>query len=221
MEEHRIDTIVETKLAGEAGLILIHVENQAQRVSGYNRKMFKYFARLHEKHQQKILPIVIYSHDAKLEEPTSYEMSFSFLKVLEFNFFTVQLSRKPWREYIGSNNPVAVALLSKMNYTPKEKIAVKIAFTRMLVNVKLDDARNSLLTVFCEQYNELTKEEERQYNEKLRQELSQQEVEKLLEITTSYHRKGREEGREEELKATVMLLLAKKFKIDILPNEIT
>ena len=116
MEEHKIDIIVETKLADEEGLILIHVESQAQRVLDYNRKMFKYFARLHEKYQQKILPIVIYSHDIKLEEPTDYRMTFSFLKVLEFNFFTVQLNKKPWREYINSSNPVAAALLGKMNY---------------------------------------------------------------------------------------------------------
>ena len=116
MEQHKIDTLVETKLAGEEGLILIHVEAQAQRNPEYGRKMFKYFARLYEKYQQKILPIVIYSHAVKLEEPTNHKVTFSFLKVLEFNFFVVQLNKKPWREYINSSNPVAAALLSKMNY---------------------------------------------------------------------------------------------------------
>ena len=77
-EKHIIDILVETKLAGEDGLILIHVENQSQRVPGYNRKMFKYFARLYEKHQKKILPIVIYAHDANVIEPDNLQVEFSF-----------------------------------------------------------------------------------------------------------------------------------------------
>jgi hypothetical protein len=76
MEKHLVDVIVETKLADEEGLVLIHVEGQAQRLPDYNRKMFKYFARLYEKHQRKILPIVVYSHDAKLDEDDNFKMEF-------------------------------------------------------------------------------------------------------------------------------------------------
>ncbi|SMB88545.1 conserved hypothetical protein (putative transposase or invertase) [Desulfonispora thiosulfatigenes DSM 11270] len=155
--------------------------------------MFKYFARLHEKYQRKILPIVIYSHDNKEKEPDNYKLEFSFLKVLEFNFMRLQLNNEPWRNYIRSNNPVAAALISKMNYSKEEKISVKIEFTRMLANMQLDIARSTILTAFFENYVKLTTEED-QYNKMLIEELTPQEVSSVIEITTSYHEKGREEG---------------------------
>ncbi len=195
-ERHVIDVLVETKLADEEGLILIHVENKAQRVPDYNRKMFKYFARLHEKHQKKILPVVIYAHDVNIIEPDNYQVAFSFMKVLEFKYLVLQLKKMPWQKYINSNNPVAAALINKMNYTEQEKVAVKLEFTRMLISMQLDMARNTLLTAFMEKYLRLTDKEEEIFKKKLKEELTPQEVEKMEQITTSYHEKGRVEGIE-------------------------
>ncbi|MBS4025853.1 MAG: hypothetical protein KGZ96_09295 [Clostridia bacterium] len=195
MEKHIVEIIIETKLADEEGLVLIHVEGQAQRLLDYNKKMFKYFARLYEKYQRKILPIVVYSHDAKLDEVDNFKIEFSFLKVLEFNFLMLQLRKIPWRQYIRSNNQVAAALIGMMNYTEIEKISVRIEFARMMTNMQLDPARSALLTAFIETYVKLTEEEEILYRDRLKQELTQQEVEKLIEITTSYHENGREQGK--------------------------
>lgn len=214
MDKHIVDIIVETKLADEDGLVLIHVESQAQRVPDYNRMLFKYFARLHEKHQRKIIPLVVYSHDAKIHEPDSYKVEFSFLKVLEFNFLMLQLKKEPWRKYIKSNNPVAAALISKMDYTDEEKITLKIEFSRMMANMSLDMARSTMLTAFFETYVKLTEEEEVIYRDRLKTELNQQEVEKLIELTTSYHEKGREEGRKEGKKEIAKKLLAKNMPIE-------
>lgn len=196
-EQHIVDILVETRLAGEDGLVLLHVENQSPRVSDYNRKMFKYFARLHEKHQRKILPIVIYAHGSKLTEPDNYHVEFSFLKVLEFNYLTLQLKKMSWRKYINSNNPVAAALIHKMNYTEQEKIAVKVEFTRMLVNMQLDMASNTLLTKFMEKYLILTEQEEEIFAKKIKEELTFEEAARMEQITTSYHEKGRIEGKKE------------------------
>ncbi|MBS3977458.1 MAG: Rpn family recombination-promoting nuclease/putative transposase [Syntrophomonadaceae bacterium] len=203
-EKHVVDILVETRLKGEEGLILIHVENQSQRLPDYNRKMFKYFARLYEKYQQKILPIVVYAHDAAVEEEDSFRIGFSFLDVLEFRFLKVQLRKEPWRKYIQSANPVAAALMSKMNYSKEERVNVKIEFARMLANMRLDLARNTLLTAFFETYLKLNKTEEEEYRQRLPIELKPEEVRYFMEITTSYHEKGREEGiregREEGIK---------------------
>jgi predicted transposase/invertase (TIGR01784 family) len=121
-----------------------------------------------------------------------------------------------------SNNPVAAALLGLMDYPEKEKIAIRIEFARMLTNMQLDQARSALLTAFIETYVKLTEEEEILYRDRLKQELTQQEAEKLMEITTSYHEKGREQGKMEgklegklEGKAEVAKkMLAKKISID-------
>ncbi|MCL0081436.1 Rpn family recombination-promoting nuclease/putative transposase [Peptococcaceae bacterium] len=196
-EKHIIDILVETELADEEGLILIHVENKAQRVPGYNRKMFKYFARLHEKHQKKILPVVIYAHDADVTEPDNYQVAFSFMKVLDFKYLVLQLKKMSWRKYINSNNPVAAALINKMNYTEQEKVTVKMEFSRMLTRMQLDMARNTLLTAFMEKYLVLTDEQEEIFKQRVKEELTPQEVGKLEQITTSYHEEGRVEGKVE------------------------
>ena len=97
--------------------------------------------------------------------------------------------------------------ISKDKITPRRQASSLLIHLQPKADLPTDSLRN----------NKLTEAEEEQYNERLKQELNQQEVEKLLEITTSYHRKG----REEELIATVLLQVAKKFKINILPDKIT
>jgi predicted transposase/invertase (TIGR01784 family) len=126
----------------------------------------------------------------------------------------LQLRKLPWRQFIRSNNPVAVALLGIMNYTEKEKISIKIEAFRMMTSMQLDPARSALLTAFIETYVKLTEEEEIIYRDRLKQELTQQEVEKLIEITTSYHEKGKEEGKLEGKTEVAKKMLAKNISID-------
>ncbi|MBT9140664.1 MAG: hypothetical protein DDT30_01242 [Dehalococcoidia bacterium] len=113
---------------------------------------------------------------------------------MEFRFLKVQLKKEPWRKYVQSGNPAAAALMSKMNYSKEERVTVKIEFTRMLANMRLDLARNTLLTAFFETYLRLNKAEEEEYRQRLPRELNPEEVKYYMEITTSYHEKGREEG---------------------------
>ena len=91
--------------------------------------------------------------------------------------------------------------MSKMNYGKAERVSVKIEFTRMLANMQLDLARNTLLTAFFETYLNLNKAEEEEYRKRLPRELNPEEVRYYMEITTSYHEKGREEGKKEGIKA--------------------
>ncbi|MCK4260476.1 MAG: hypothetical protein KAX49_15985 [Halanaerobiales bacterium] len=148
LKKHIVDIIVETKLKGEDGVILIHVESQAQREIDYNATMYNYFTELYKKHKRKIIPIVIYSHEIKIIEPDSYIIEFPFLKTLEFKFLKIQLRKESWKKYIKSNNPVAAALISKMDWTEKEKIKVKLEFLRMLTKMRLDDLKTEFLIKF-------------------------------------------------------------------------
>jgi hypothetical protein len=147
-DKHIVDILVETRFKDEEGIVLIHVENQSQRMAGYNEKMFRYYSRLYEKYRKKILPVVVYAHKEKVQEAESFQIAFSFMPVLSFNFLVVHLVRENWRNYIRKNNPVAAALLSKMNYTEEEKVGIKIEFSRMMANMQLDIAKSTLLTSF-------------------------------------------------------------------------
>ena len=193
-EKHVVDILAETKLRGEEGLILVHVENQARIQPDFNERMFIYFSRLYQKFRRRILPIAIFSYDQAYEEPESFLLGFPFLDVLQFRFYKLELKKRHWRDYIQSENPVAAALLSKMGYRPEEKVRVKIEFLRMLARMRLDPARITLLAGFFETYLKLTQAEEEEFLEEL-QTLAPAEVAEMMEITTSWHEKGLIEGQ--------------------------
>src|SRR5690554_3729997 len=45
-EKKYIDILVKTRLQGEKGFVLVHVEPQAKKDKGFPRRMFRYYARL-------------------------------------------------------------------------------------------------------------------------------------------------------------------------------
>lgn len=88
---------------------------------------------------------------------------------------------------------MAGALLSKMGYTEGEKVEVKKEFLRMLVRLELDPARNHVLATFFETYCNLTNEQEDELHEEVKDLKPDEEV-KVMELMTSYERKGMEKG---------------------------
>ncbi|ADI25688.1 Rpn family recombination-promoting nuclease/putative transposase [Geobacillus sp. C56-T3] len=192
-EKHRVDLLVETKVKGEDGLVIVHVEHQSYTQRTFPERMFLYFSRLFQKYRRRILPIAIFSYDEQYDEPSSLVMQFPFLTVLDFRFLTVELRKQPWRAYIRHANPVAAALLSKMGYNEDEKVEVKKEFLRMLVRLELDEAKQRLLFGFFETYLRLSEEEEA----KLRNEVSQmetKEAKRVMELIVSYEQRGMEKG---------------------------
>ncbi len=212
-EKNIVDILVKTRLQGEEGHILIHVEPQAYREQEFNRRMFKYFARLHEKHGEKVLPIAVFAHDSKRAEPDTYQVTFPFFFVLQFKFLQVHLKRLSWKDYLRHPNPVAAALLSKMDYSQEEKVRVKVEFLKMLVRLKLDPARMQLLAGFFDSYLVLTREEEAQVQAQLARELPLEEVAQMTEILTSWHKRGMEEGRMEETRVAILEYVESRFGV--------
>ncbi|OKO96738.1 Rpn family recombination-promoting nuclease/putative transposase [Geobacillus proteiniphilus] len=195
-EKYRVDLLVETKLKGEDGLIIVHVENQSYVQPSFPERMFLYFSRLFEKYRTRIVPIAVFSYEALRDEPSVFSIEFPFGGVLQFRFFQVELRKKNWRDYIRHDNPVAAALLSKMGYTESEKVELKKEFLRMLVRLELDEARQRLLLGFFETYVKLSEEEEQQLQREVK-EMETKEKEKVLELIISYEQKGRKKGLEE------------------------
>jgi predicted transposase/invertase (TIGR01784 family) len=96
-----------------------------------------------------------------------------------------------------------------MGYHPEEKVQVKLEFLRMVTKMRLDPARMTLLTGFFETYLKLTKNEEAALETELHK-LPVEEARKMMEITTSWHEKGRQEGLKEG-KIEGKLEMAKNF----------
>lgn len=221
-ERYETDLLAQVRFRAENTFFLIHVETQASSDASFNKRMFRYFARLHEKFDLPIYPIVVFSYDQpKKAADSRYEVSFPDLQVLAFNYQVVQLNRLNWRDYSKQNNPVAIALMAKMNVKPDERVPAKLAGLRLLARLGLDPARVQLVSGFIDTYLRLNETEQERFEAQLNA-IEPREREAVMEITTSWMEKGieqgLEQGRQREAKALVIRLLA--AKLGQLPSDL-
>ncbi|QKY68733.1 transposase [Lentibacillus sp. CBA3610] len=215
-DTRRLDIVVETTLKETEAVIIIHVEPQSTKQTNFHERMYQYFSLLYHKYRKPIIPIAVFSYNENWEKK-QYTMTFPFLNVLTFNYLTLHLRKKNWREFIKSNNPAAAALISKMGYTDDEKVQVKKEFLRMLVEMELNPAKQRLVYGFFEKYLILNETEEIQLNDEIKR---MDEADKIMEIPISYEEKGKEKGKEigkaEEKKEVAFKMLNKGSSIDFI-----
>ncbi len=196
-ERYEADLVVKGRFKGEEAFFLIHVEHQARTEGEFGRRMFRYFARLCERHGLPVYPVVIFSYDAPHRaEPDSYRVEFPNKVVLEFNYDVIQLNRLKWRDYVTQENPVASALMAKMAMKPEERPRVKLECLRLLATLKLDPARMHLISGFVDTYLRLSREEDERFRAELKT-IREEQQEGVMEIVTSWLEEGRQQGLEQ------------------------
>jgi hypothetical protein len=194
-EKHEVDLLVKVKLRGREVFILIHIENQASAKSDFPRRMFQYFALLLGKYGLPVYPIAIFSYDAPLVPAEDrYQLDLFGLPILRFQFHPIQLNRLNWRDFLSKPNPVASALMTKMNIAPEDRPRVKLKCLRMLATLKLDPARTELIGVFMNSYLRLTANEMNVYNREL-QALEPEKKEFIMEVINEWTEMGSVQGR--------------------------
>ena len=115
--KHEVDLLMRARFRGEEAFFLIHVENQSTAQGDFPKRMFRYFARLTEKYDLPVYPVVVFSYDAPTRpEPDRYTVAFPGETVLQFKYRVIQLNRLPWRRFVRQENPVASALMAKMRF---------------------------------------------------------------------------------------------------------
>ena len=196
-KKHEVDLLVKARFRGEEAFFLVHVENQAKTQPDFPRRMFTYFARLHEKYHLPIYPVVLFSHDApQRAEPHRYQVAFPGKTVLQFEYSVIQLNRLSWRSYVSTPNPVASALMAKMKIAPRDRPKVRLECLRLLATLKLDPARSQLIGGFIATYLQLSAQETKQYEREFAK-LSPAEKEATMELMNPWVKQGWEEGRQE------------------------
>ncbi|WP_204103138.1 MULTISPECIES: Rpn family recombination-promoting nuclease/putative transposase, partial [Spirulina sp. CCY15215] len=155
-EKYETDLIVQVRFAKQNSYFLIHIENQSSFETAFNRRMFRYCSRLHEKFNLPIYPIVIFSYDRPKKAATNrYQIAFPDFQVLQFNYRVIQLNRLNWRDFLDRQNPVASALMAKMNIATEDRPRVKVECLRLLATLRLDPARMQLISGFVDSYLKL------------------------------------------------------------------
>ncbi|MGI0495584.1 hypothetical protein ACN4EG_27725 [Alkalinema pantanalense CENA528] len=146
-----------------------------------------------------------------------YSVEFPNLKVLEFNFASIQLNRLNWRDFLNRPNPVAAALMAKMAIEERDRPKVKAECLRLLVTLKLNPAKSQLISQFVDSYLRLNAQEEKRFQAEI-DKLEVREKEAIMETMTSWEEKGLEKGLKqgiEEATQTIALnLLRQKVEIE-------
>ena len=217
-ERREVDLIAKVRFRDQDAFFLIHVENQANAQSNFPQRMFRYFARLHEKYDLPVYPVVVFSYDSpKRPEPRQYQVAFPDMAVLQFTYRVVQLNRLSWRSYVLQPNPLAAALMAKMKIAHKDRPRVKLECLRLLATLKLDPARSKLIGGFIDTYLNLTTDEMRRYEREFGK-LAPEEKEANMELISSWEQRGLQVGRHEGMEYVVLRLL--RQRLGDLPAEI-
>jgi flagellar biosynthesis/type III secretory pathway protein FliH len=115
---------------------------------------------------------------------------------MEFRYDVIQLNRLNWRDFAKKSNPVAAALMAKVNVAPSGRARVKLECLRLLVTLKLNQAKTRLISGFVDSYLKLDGEQLARFEAEVRAAPFEQK-EKVMEIVTSWMEEGLRKGRKE------------------------
>jgi len=193
-KKHLVDLVAKVRFKGQDAFFLVHIETQSSFDGEFSKRMFRYFARLYEKHALPVYPVALFSYNTpNSSEPDTHIVEFPDLVVNRFCFRTIQLNQFHWGDFINKPNPVAAALMSKMKIAPDDRVKVKFECLRMLVTLQLDPARKQLISGFVDTYLKLTAAENEKFKHKV-EESPIEEKEPIMEIITSWKAEGIKEG---------------------------
>jgi Domain of unknown function (DUF4351)/Putative transposase, YhgA-like len=191
-----VDMLVQAKYRNEQTLFIIHVEHQSYIPKDFGERMFCYYADLYKINGVPILPIVIYSHDVPMtKQPSSFSISIGSKNVIQFDYEVVQLNQLNWQDFANIQNPVASALMSKMQMDAAERPTVKLISLQLLAGLGLNPALVEQISVFIDTYLKLNTEEEEVFNSQIAT-IEPKQKEQVMEIVTSWMEKGLEQGKE-------------------------
>jgi predicted transposase YdaD len=206
-DRHEADLVAKARFRNQDAFFLVHVETQSAARDGFAARMFRYFARLHEKHSLPVYPIALFSYDAPHRpEADVYQITFPDREVMRFTFAVIQLNRLNWRDFLRSQNPIASALMARMNIAAEDRPRVKLECLRLLATFRLNPAKMQMISGFIDTYLQLAGQEQAAFQAQL-QAIAPQEKETLMQITTSWEREGIRKGKAD----LVTRLLRRRF----------
>ena len=202
---------------GEA-CFLVHLEHEGQDRGELPARMFRYFSRLWDRHQLPIYPIALFSFAGRRVQPQSFSLHFHDLPALEFRYRTVQLNQLDWAAFVNQPNPVASALMARMNIRKSDRPRVKVQCLRLLATLRLEPAKSRLISRFVDAYLRLNDQEMRIFDQTL-ESLPVDERKTVMSYTTSWEEQGikrglemgLQRGREEGLRSGLEVALQRLF----------
>jgi hypothetical protein len=210
-----MDLVVKARFRGKPLFFLINIEPQSSRQARFNRRMFFYAAWLDKTFDLPVYPVALLTYDKpRTPEPNSYAIDFPGWQVLNFQFRTIQLNHLNWRDYLRHHNPVATALMVKMNIARQEQGQVKIEMLRLFSTMKLNREKMTLIARFMEAYLRLTPEQEEQVEREIEQ-LQPKRRKAVMQYMSKWKREGYEEGLQEGTQLALLSVILHQLNLRV------
>lgn len=213
LEDYRreADIVVKTRFHGADAYFIVLIEGQGRVEADFGQRLFFYVALLHLREKVPVYPIVVfYNNRLKKPQPDIYQIKVGEEIVLELRYHVLQLGRLNWRDFIRNENPIAAALMARMNIRQNEMPYVKLECLKLLTKAKLNRKRMRLIAGFVDTYLQLNDEEEKIFQQEVSRTKGRQK-EVMMEYITTWERrgiaKGIEQGKEIGLKEGELRLI--------------
>lgn len=210
----RVDKVVKVQtLKGEPLYLVLHVEIQVNRESGFPQRMFVYYYRLYDLYPEQVVSLAILADEEPGWEPKRYQHTLHGTE-LKFGYRTMKLweYNRRWAELEKDPNPFALVVMAHLRTkatrgNARERLSWKVKLVRELYERGYE--RNDVLELFrfidwlLVLPDEMTKS--------FRQRIEELEQESKMQYVTSIERLGRQEGRQEGLREVILAQFEEKF----------
>ncbi len=188
------DLVAKAKFADKETFFLINLEGQGNPEKDFFARLFFYFAHLHQETRLPIYTIaVFYGDKPKKPYPDTYRIEFPDHVMLEFRPRLVQLIRLNWRSFINHPNPIAAALMARMNIATEDRPYAKLECLRMIATAKISARKTRVLTSFVDAYLQLNSVEQEIFQREVAK-IEPRRRTKIMELTTSWKEEGIKQG---------------------------
>ncbi len=210
-EKSESDIVAKVKFRGSSIFFLLLCEPMSYAHSDFPARLLLYLALLYKEYGLMVYPIVVYSYDEPVRaEPDHLEFEFPDKTVLAFNYEVIQLNRLNWKDFVNTMNPVASALMSKMRIAPEDRVRVKAACMRTMLELDLDMEKMALVTGFVHTYLRLNPTEKREFK-RVTAELGLPLKEKTMVLSNDWIEEGEERGTLNEAVRLTLRQLTRKI----------
>jgi len=209
---------------GTENWILIHIEVQGYKEKQFSERMFKYFYRIYDKYNKKIVALSIFTEGSKKYKPKRFNYEFHGTKLnYEYNIYKVLEQNEA--DLLSSDNPFALVVLSGLYALKSENEGEKLRyqFKNKLVRLllKKEYSREKIYNVFefLDGILFLSDNLELEFKEKVNQLIGGADKMGISkEMTNIYQvgeKKGIEEGIEKGIEKEKKEMVKRMLKSDI------
>jgi len=209
------DKLVKVSLKnGQAAILYIHIEVQAQKDDNFEQRMFIYNYRIFDRYGPPVSSLAILGDDDAEWRPNSYGYEVGNFK-MSFQFPTIKLLDylEQWETLEKSSNPFAIVVRThlkglKTRQSVKKRLEEKKALFKALHEARYSEQQILDLFRFVDWVLALPDGLEQQFNDFV----TQYEEETKMPYVTSIERSGLKKGALQKARDYVLEILTVRFK---------